>query len=241
MNYNEIGHESLEAFVQTTQKVIETTPFDHLLAASDSGQLATHITTEIYNALEMASPPAFIAPIFRHIDKERTTLFDNTIQAANFSEWRNGEFGSTLFVDDEIWHGNTLRGILGLIMSLNVRIESLDIIAEDGGFSAESIPHDIPISFTPPKPRVEEIYNAFSYTIPDEYYRPAFDALGDANLNHKQIMCTLLDLPVKSRPGGMPCFSAHLIDSVHEKLPDFDTYQVSYRGWLRETIEGYMN
>lgn len=240
MNYNEIGHESLEAFVRTTQKAIETTPFDHLLAASDSGQLATHITTEIYDVLEMPAPPTFIAPIFRHVDKERTVLFDNTTQTTNFGKWRNRAFNRTLFVDDEIWHGNTLRGILDLVMSLNVHIESLDIIAEDGGFSTESIPHIIPITFTPPKPRIQEIYNAFSYTIPDEFHLPVFDALGDADLNHKQIMCTLLGLPVKSRPGGKPCFSTHLIDSAGEKLSDFDAHQASYREWLRETIEGYM-
>jgi hypothetical protein len=241
MNYNEIGHESLEAFVTTTQKVVEDTQFDHLMAASDSGQLATHITTEIYDALGIVAPPAFIAPIFRHVDKARTIPFDNTIQAPNFSSWRNHVFNKTLFVDDEIWRGNTLCGILDLVMSLNIHIESLEVIAEDGGFNTSSIPYDIPLIFTPPKPRVTEIYNAFSYTVPEQYYKPVFEALGDASLNHKQIMCTLLDLPIKSRPNGMPRFSHHLLETARTVLPDLEDYKAGYRGWLRQTIEDYMD
>lgn len=240
MNYNEIGHESLEAFVVTTQKAVEGTPFDHLMAASDSGQLAAHITSEIYDTLDKTPPPTFIAPIFRHVDKERTITFDNTTQAPNFSDWSNRAFDRTLFVDDEIWHGDTLRGILDLVMSLNVHIETLDVIAENGGFSAESIPHDIPITFIPPKQRIQEIYNAFSYTTPEEFHKPVYEALGDTSLNHKQVMCALLNLPVKSRPNGIPCFSGHLLEVAREKLPGFEDYQMSYRGWLRKTIEDYM-
>lgn len=240
MNYNQIGHESLKAFVSTTQEVVEETQFDHLMAASDSGQLAAHITTEIYDALNIATPPVFLAPIFRHVDKERTVPFDNTVQASNFGEWRDRSFDRTLFVDDEIWHGNTLRGMLDLVMSLNVHIRSLDIIAEDGGFNPTSLPHDIPITFIPPKPRVTEVYNAFSYTVPEQYFMPIYEALNDPNLNHKQIMCTLLNLPIKSRPSGMPCFSEQLVELSQEKLPDFGDYQTNYRSWLRSTIEKYM-
>lgn len=241
MNYNQIGHESLEAFVSTTQKVVEENQFDYLMAASDSGQLAAHITYEVYDVLNLPPPPMFIAPIFRHVDKKRTIPFDNTVQASKFGEWNDRAFNRTLFVDDEIWHGNTLRGILDLVMSLNVRIESLDIVAEDGGFNHQDIPYEMPITFTPSKQRVREIYNAFSYTIPEQFFAPVYEALGDTALNHKQIMCTLLDLPVKSRPDGMPCFSRDLLGVAEEGLTDFKDYQMGYRNWLRRTIKGYMN
>lgn len=241
MNYNQIGHESLAAFVSTTQKVIEENQFDYVMAASDSGQLAAHITTEIYDVLDLSPPPTFIAPIFRHVDKERTIPFDNTVQTLNFGEWRGRSFNQALFVDDEIWHGNTLRGILDLVMSLDVHIASLDVIAEDGGFNPTNIPYGIPLTFTPPKPRVAEIYNAFSYTVPEQFFRPVYAALGNSALNHKQVMCTLLDLPVKSRPDGIPCFSGDLLEVAREGLPDFEDYQMNYRNWLRRTIECYMS
>ena len=242
MNMQRVGHESLEAFVRTTQEVITEEHFDSILAASDSGQLAAHITNIVYTALDLAPPPAFVAPIFRHVDKARTVIFDNSQQADSFPEWRGYDFKKSLFTDDEIWRGNTLNGMLDLVMALNVQIADLTVIAEDGGFVHDDNIRGIPLRYISPKPRVQEIYNAFSYTVPDEYYRPLKQALADEpDINHKQVMCTLLGLPVKDRLHDMPYFSLRLLGKVATNLPDFASYQQAFNGWLDQTVQQYMH
>lgn len=242
MNMNRIGHESLEAFVQTTQTVVTETPFDYILAASDSGQLANHITNRVYDALDLPHPPALVAPIFRHVDKARTILFDNSLQAANFPEWQSADFKTTLFTDDEIWRGATLNGLLDLVLALNIRIGDLTVIAEDGGFEHGGEIRGIPLRYVPPKQRVPDIYNAFSYTIPEQFELPIRDMLPDEpSLNHKQIMCTLLGLPIKDRLHGKPFFSTRLLGKVAVGLNDFKSYQEGYSTWLDRTVQKYMN
>lgn len=242
MNMQQVGHESLEAFVRTTQEVITGEPFDSILAASDSGQLAAHITNIVYTTLDLAPPPTFVAPIFRHVDKARTVIFDNSQQADSFLEWRGYDFKKSLFTDDEIWRGNTLKGMLDLVMALNAQIADLTVIAEDGGFVHDDDIRGIPLRYIPPKPRMQEIYNAFSYAVPDKYYWPLKQALADEpDINHKQVMCTLLGLPVKDRLQGMPFFSTRLLGKAATSLVDFTSHQRAFCGWLSQTVQGYMN
>lgn len=241
MNYNQIGHESLAAFTQTTQKAITAETFDFVVAASDSGNLAAHITGEVYEALEMPMPPTFIAPIFRHVDKERTILFDNVVSAPQFVDRKGTHLGNVLFVDDEIRQGVTLRGMIDLLVSLEIAVDVCTVIAEDGGFDCGGNIEGVPVHFMPPKRRLTKIYNAFSYTIPQHFYGPVFHALADETLNHKQIMCTLLDLPVKDRTSGIPRFSDHLLQAARAKVAGFTALQLGYTHWLRTTVRGYMN
>jgi len=242
MNMNRIGHESLGAFTQTTQAVVTETPFDYILAASDSGQLASYITGVVYDTLSLPRPPVFVAPIFRHVDKARTILFDNSEQAANFPEWQSANFKTTLFTDDEIWRGNTLNGLLDLLLALNIRIDDLTVVAEDGGFEHNGEVRGIPLRYVSPKQRVPEIYNAFSYTIPKHFELPVREALkNEPTLNRKQIMCTLLGLPVKDRLHGRPFFSSRLLGKVAVDLGDFRSYQEGYSSWLDQTVQKYMN
>lgn len=240
MDYNAIGHDSLQSFVRTTQNVVTKNPFDHLIAASDSGQLATHITKEIFDTLGQPAPPSFIAPIYRHVDIERTIIFDNAVSAPQFEAWQGRDMASALFVDDEIREGNTLNGVLRLLRALETHIADLTIIAEDGGFAPTDSIQGIPLCFVSSKPRVPEIYNAFSYTTPPEFHKPVYGALGEPGLNHKQISCTLLGLPIKDRPSGQPAFSTRLIEKAQTGLADFEMLQNGYRAWLRNTIQHYM-
>lgn len=242
MSLHTIGHESLEAFVKTTQEVVAAEHFDTMLAASDSGHLASHLTKIVYQALDIAPPPAFIAPIFRHVDAARTIIFNNSVLAADFPQWRSHSFERALFTDDEIWRGNTLHGLLDLIMGLNATIDDLTVIAEDGGFAHGTHIRGIPLRYVSPKQRVTEIYNAFSYAVPDEYYQPVKAALSDeSDINHKQVMCTLLGLPVKDRVDGKPCFSPRLLGKMALRVPDFVSYQQSFDSWLHSTVQEYMN
>lgn len=237
-----IGHESLEAFVKTTQNVITETLFDSVIAASDSGHLAAYITNIVYKSLGFPPPQTFIAPIFRHVDEARTIIFDNSQQAANFSEWKDYDLKKVLFTDDEILHGNTLNGLLDLLMELNIQISDLTIIAEDGGFSHGDYIRNIPLRYIPPKQRVKKVYNAFSYVVPNEYYWPVREALSDEpSINYKQVMCTLLGLPVKDRLNSAAFFSPRLLRKVAISLPDFELRQQAFSVWLSQEVQYYMH
>lgn len=242
MDYNKIGHESLFAFVRTVQKVVtDRGPFDYIVAASDSGNLATLITEKIYSALKIVRPREFCAPIFRHIDKERTTLFDNTILKNKYDRWGNKDFGDVLFVDDEIWRANALNGMLDLLFSLDVKINSLTIVAEDGGFIWLPTMRGISTTYVATKKRIPGIYNAFSYTIPDKFLQPVKKILeGEPMLNNKQIMCTLLNKPIKERDNGIPYFSERFIQLSTNKIPNFKSIQKEYEEWLRNIISRYL-
>ncbi len=242
MNLNRIGHESLAAYVRTNQAVIEGEPFDTLVAASDSGHLAAHITTEVYDALGQKPPQQFIAPIYRHVDKERTVLFDNSILAPDFEQWRNRALGNILLVDDEIWRGATLNGLFDLLHALNATPRSCTIIAEDGGFKCPKDIRGVPTSFHPTKRRVPDIYNAFSYTIPPEFREPTAAALRDEPaLNDKQLMCTLLGLPIKEWNNGRPKFTHRLINLAMDSLSSFDVTQKQYKDWLKGVVLAYLD
>ena len=242
MKYDKIGHESLSAFVKTVQKVIlENNDFDHIISASDSGNLAVYIVNEIYKILNKKIPNQFIFPIFRHIDKERTIIFDNTIQKNAYLNLKNSNFGDILFVDDEIWHANTLNGVLDLLVSLSIKIKSLTIIAEDGGFKYQSSMRGIPTKYIRTKYRVPEIYNAFSYIIPSDFQNLLKEILkNEPMLNQKQIMCTLLNLPVKARVNNVPYFSTHLIDLANTNIPKFREIQIKYEKWFKNIIKSYI-
>lgn len=244
MDYNEIGHQSLAAFVRKVQQVVsDNDSFDYMVAASDSGQLAAYITEEVYLALYKDAPPKFVAPIVRHVDKERTILFDNRILASGFSSWRNKSLEKILFVDDEIWRGKTLKGMLDLLLSLNCKMESWTIVAEEyGDFQCAEIMGDLPATFVPTKQRTPDVYNAFSYTVPLQLQRPIKEVLRDeAGLNDKQVMCTLLGLPIKEWNQGRPRFTVRLIDKAKRDLPAFKEIQEQYREWLAETIQKYLS
>jgi hypothetical protein len=242
MDYNKIGHESLAAFVRTIQKAITNNEFEFIVTASDSGQLAAYITENIYWALNKNPPSKFIAPIYRHVNKERTILFDNTVLAAQFAEWQNTALGNILFVDDEIWRAATLNGVLDLLLSLDIKLTSCTIVAEDGGFNCPATMRGIRTTFLPSKQRLVDIYNAFSYTVPYKFQRLIKDALEDeAGLNDKQVMCTLLSLPIKEWNDGNPRFTERLIKKTTTKIPNFNEMQKEYKEWLKEVIQKYLS
>jgi hypothetical protein len=246
MDLNQIGHDSLRAFVNTVRQVINNGRFDFILAASDSGQLATYITEEVYRSINNKTPRKLVAPIYRHIDKERTILFDNTILTSQFSKWQDTVLGNTLFVDDEIWRAATLNGMFDLLSSLGIKMRSCTIVAEDGGFHCPHTIHGVHTHFIPTKRRIPDIYNALSYTIPGRYRKPVKEALssetglGYFGLNDKQVMCTLLGLPIKEWNNGMPQFTERLIQKVEKEVPQFSILQTQYKKWLGQTIQKYL-
>jgi hypothetical protein len=239
MSYAEIGHESLKWFVRTVEDTINNIGFDTILAASDSGNLATYITSVIYNSTGREMPPIFVFPVFRHVDKERTILFDNTVSARGYADLTNSDLGDVLFVDDEIWRGATLRGSLDIIGALHASMGTMTVVAEDGGFNPRAVEdaYNIKIRYISPRHRVNELYNAFSYIVPDKYVEALKSTLpGGKDINHKQVMCTLLGLPIKEQQDGIPCFSHHLLNEAALKIEDFKALQDGFAEWFNSQI-----
>lgn len=232
-----IGQDSLKAFVQTVKQLAKSgEPFSAITAAGDSGQLAARITEEVYRQLGKPVPPKLVAPIYRHADEAETVLFDNTIFAPQFEEWKTKPLNNILFVDDEIGSGNAVRGMLDLLLELSSSIQSLTIVAEDGGFNCPPEIHGVKAMFIPTRQRVPNVYNAISYTVPWRFQKPLKEVLAnEPDLNDKQIMCTLLNLPTKEFNNGKPEFNNRLVERA-SKLPDFNVLQNEYQEYFTEQI-----
>ena len=229
-----IGHESLSAFVKVSAKVIQENQFDHIFAASDSGQLAAHILGLVYDELHIDRPPVVALPIFRHVDKERTVEFDNSVSSTQNQNLRSLRMGRCLFIDDEIWRGVTLRGFMDVLDSVGSLPESSTIVAEDGGFECPETMHGVPMRFISIKWRVPTVYNSFSHTIPDRFTR-SLSAVEFAN--DKQRMCALLGLPVKQWNDGVPAFSYVLLERSIKNVPNFSELQQGYEKWLLAMVK----
>ena len=232
-----IGQDSLMAFVRTVAEIIRGNSFDYVLTASDSGNLASRITEYIYQESHIRTPPIMALPISRHADKERTIEFDNTVLASQYKQWRNIKSGQCLFVDDEIWHGVTLKGYMDVLNVLGSLPESCTIVAEDGGFVCPETLYGIKMKFIPTKERIPTVYNSFSHTIPKRFINAL---LPIQFANDKQMMCTLLGLPVKALANGLPTFDDTLIRQSNLRITHFTDIQYEYEQWLRNTIKHYL-
>ena len=183
VDFAQIGQDSLKAYVQTIQELIEQDEqFDVIAAAGDSrALLATRITEEVYKALGKSVPPKLVAPIYRHADEAETILFDNSILASQFENWKTKPLKRVLFVDDEIGSGNAARGMLDLLLELNPDIQSYTIVAEDGGFDCPPEIHGVKASFIPTRQRIPNSYNAISHTIPWKLQKPLKEVFWQTN------------------------------------------------------------
>jgi hypothetical protein len=239
LNLPQIGQDSFRAFVQTIKKLAENDElFDAIAAAGDSGQLAARITEEVYEALRKSVPPKLVAPIYRHANEAETILFDNTILAPQFEEWKAKSLNHILFIDDEIGSGNTAWGMLDLLRELNPNIKTFTIVAEDGGFNCPSEMHGVKTTFIATRERAPNVYNAISYTVPWEFQEPLKRVLvGEPDLNDKQIMCTLLNLSTKEFNNGKLEFNDRLIERAKEQLPNFVTLQKEYQEYFTDQVE----
>lgn len=240
IGFSQIGRDSLKAYVQTIQKLIEhDEQFDIIAAAGDSGQLAARITEEVYTLLGKPVPPKLVAPIYRHADEAETILFDNKVLASQFASWKNKPLTNALFVDDEIGSGNAARGILDLLLELSPSVQSLTIVAEDGSFDCPPEIRGVQTRFIPTRTRVPGVYNAISYTVPWKFQEPLKTALADEpDLNDKQVMCTLLNLPTKEFNDGQPEFNNRLIKQAQDAIPNFTELQKEYQEYFAATIKG---
>jgi hypothetical protein len=140
-------------------------------------------------------------------------------------------------VDDEIGEGNAIRGMLDLLLVLNPGIDSIIIVAEDGGFAGPAEIRGIKAAFIASRKRPANIYNAMSYTVPQEFREPLMWALkSEPDLNNKHLMCTLLGLPTKEFNDGKPAFNDRLIEQARRAIPNLAELQQGYQAHFIKTI-----
>lgn len=241
VNFSQIGQESLQAYIHTMKNLLVNEPFDAIVAAGDSGQLAARIAGEVYRILGKTVPSVLVAPIYRHTDEAETILFDNTILSSQFTSWEDKPPTNVLFVDDEIGSGNALRGMIDLLLELSPKVQQLTIIAEDGGFDCPTEIRGVKITFVPTRKRTPHVFNAISYNVPWEFQEPLQKALADEpDLNNKQIMCTLLNLPTKEFHEGYPEFNERLVERAEARLPEFKDMQSRYQEHFQAQIREYL-
>ncbi|KKS38115.1 MAG: hypothetical protein A3G49_00150 [Candidatus Sungbacteria bacterium RIFCSPLOWO2_12_FULL_41_11] len=183
MDLGKLGEDSLSQFIKTFKRLLvnDKRKFDIIIGAGDSGQIMIYLTRLVYELLKVDCPQTVVAPIYRHADEKEAILFDNSTLAGDFQNISLLNIKDILFVDDEIGSGNAAKGVLDLLLALfkkPIEEKIYTIIAEDGGFDPRGIQvSNIKIEFIPTKKRVEEVYNAISYIVPEEYEQPIRNVL----------------------------------------------------------------
>lgn len=246
MDLGSLGEDSLKQFVQTLYNVLVTDKkrFELIVSAGNSGQIMVHITKIVYAFLKIPFPPHIVFPIYRYKDYPKKILFDNTTLLKDYADVQIPKnLKSVLFVDDEIDVGNAAKATLELICSLRKNTDSFTytIIAEDGGSSLDNVQRKhIKLEYIAPKKKVEGVYNAVSYIIPYEFETPIQTVLKKevTSWNDKQVMCILLQLPVKTLEQKNPIFSFHLEEIVKQQVPNLKQLQHDFQLYFTKKIHG---
>lgn len=244
MDLGKLGEDSLLQFIKTFKRLLvnDKRRFDLVVGAGDSGQLMVYITRLVYEMLKINMPQTIVAPIYRHADEAETILFDNSQLAADYSDISVSNVQNILFVDDEIGSGNATKGMLDLLIKLikkSGKVLTYTIIAEDGGFDLKSIQiQNVKIEFISPKTRAENVFNAISYIIPAEYEQPIKNALQYEikDLNSKQVMNILLNLPIKEFNNGKPRFTFQMHEMAKKLISNLPKLQEGYRSHLKTQV-----
>lgn len=243
MDLNKIGEESLKKFVKTLCKLLikDKKKFDLIVSAGDSGQIMIFITKKVYEYLKIPFPTNIIFPIYRYKDYPKKKLFDNFVILNDYLKVKiPNNIKNILFVDDEIDKGNSAIATINLIKALkNINDFVYTIIAENGGFNKDVFKEqNLNIEYISPKKRADKVYNAISYTIPKQFEDPIQKALTKENISwkDKQIMCILLNLPIKELNNGKPEFNFRLLKITEKLVPGFSGLQISYQKHLSEKI-----
>jgi len=238
-DYNKLAHNSLNKFVATVYKAINDNEYDLILAGGDSGNIMAWITEVIYQELRLAVPKKITLPTYRHSDEAETIIFDNRILKSQINKSViDKKLTNVLFVDDEVGEGNTIRGFLSALAEVTTDRPVVTFIAENEDFEPQSVP-GWKIDFRIPQPKVDKVWNAISYILPYvDFVIPTKNVLEPvmSELNDKQVMTTLLNLPLKEWDNGHPRFTWKYINLCNKKISNFKDLQAGVQKYMREQI-----
>lgn len=235
---------NLIGFVDVIKELIEDRKikFDLVTGSGDSGAAMVKIAEMIYQELKISFPEKLLVPYFRFTKKdvpsgERVSIVDYSDsfeeKFRSFKEVKN-----ILFVDDEIGRGRTIRGVVKWMRENNPKVFSKDsrlwIVAEDHGFNVNDLKLDFVVEFKPFSKK-EGINNAISYIVPYEI-KSVIRENFSGKYSSKELMNSLLGLPVKSRDRKVMVWSYDLRDELAGKIEGFDGLQNEFEKFLRDLI-----
>lgn len=237
INYGQCANNSLQSFVLCVRSALKANHYDLLLAGGDSGNIMVWITQQVYKHLSQPAPKVVVLPTYRHVDEAETILFDNRVLSKFINPADVRDIKKVLIVDDEVGEGNTLRGILTSLSEVSTERPAVTFVAENEDFDAASVP-GWTIDFRVPQMRVEGVFNAISYIIPGEFEAPIKRVLASSlvDLNDKQVMAALLDLPLKVWNDGAPEFTMRYRDLCAAELDNFHGLQAGFQAFMSSQI-----
>lgn len=245
INIKKEGQLRFVNFVRIVSDLIKDNKIDHLVVGGNSGISLSEITLMIYDLIGCKVPHILRVPFYRYYPQHRDDekyKFDPQFYKPQISNYvkETGQGTNYLFVDDEIYKGNTALGIKRLLEeclqenNFN-RIRKFYIVAEDQGFK---IPNEMSeIDFKSIATEIDGYNNLIFTFIPTEFEQPLIDYFGnDEKLAFRIRANLLLNLPVKDFNNGKPVYSFELLNEAKQNIKYFEIIQEQFRSYMKEEI-----
>lgn len=220
-------------------KEISTKKFDLILSGGDSGQLMVELTKKIYNKNKIKFPEKLVLPIYRTnpITNEKIESF--SLDSYINKNLKKDLYKNILFVDDEIYKGNTLgASIEALFRASKINDDSrITIVAEDQGFNTEGYKRFKNIlNFDPYAYELDGLSNVLSYLVYGNLKSKIREQFTEEVVNSRQLFNILLNLPNKDFKNNKATWSEKLHKSVGEKV-DLPKLQKDFNEYLEKLIQ----
>lgn len=246
INLGKEGQLRFTNFCKLVKEIINNNEISHIVSGGNSGISLAEITLMIFDCLNIKRPNTLNIPFYRyypdHRDEEEYK-FDYSHYTNQIDQYvlKHKTLGNCLFVDDEIYQGNTALGIYKLLTNSceNHKFRPINkyfIIAEDQGFI---IPEPfINIVFKPFAKEIEGYNNLIFAFIPSEFENPITEYFGhDDKLSFHLRMNLLLNLPVKDFNNGKPVFTDKLLIEGKQNISRFEKLQKDFKRYIKNEIQ----
>ena len=234
---------NLKGFIKTTKKLFIDSDinFDLVIASGDSGQEMAYLLKTILGKIGKDTPPILLLPLYRFTRKGIPfgLRYDNSIF---LDEVKNtpANLKTILFVDDEIGVGITLRTFVELLKKAGkIDRPKLYVVGEDKGVFEKDKLKDVELFYEPFEKAEKNIMNAISYLVPLETRKIINESFGE--LSTKEIMNSLLNLPIKYKEKGKPFWTMGLSDELYSKVSEFNRLHLNFQEYLNGLISEYIN
>jgi len=246
INLGQEGQLRFANFRKHIKDIILNNEINLIVSGGNSGISLSGITMMIFDYLNIERPASLNIPFYRYYPNHRDDekyKFDYNYYSDQIDQFvlKHKNLGNCLFVDDEIYQGNTALGIYRLLTNscINHQIKPIEkyfIIAEDQGFI---VPKEYSnIIFKPFAKEIEGYNNLIFAFIPGKFEEPITDYFGhDYKLSFHLRMNLLLDLPVKEWNNGCPRFTDKLLIEARRNIPDFGKLQKEFMMFIEGEIK----
>lgn len=254
MDIGQKAESNLKGLVKTIYKLIltENRKFDLIVAPGTTGSFVCKLTEMIYQKLDKPFPKKLLLPIVRYKGEENLeNLFDNSELLPDVIEQLEGEnigdLKEILFVDDELYGGNSLRECLKLILKYkkqqNITNETnCTIVAEDQGGSRKYDLPEVTFNFEFYEKGIDEYSNAITYFLPSHLENPITQALGDKIGTHA-VVNVLFDLPIRPKGPNLydPKYTNEFNKLAKEKIPNLSELRTEAKEYTEKLIDQYLS